>query len=124
MATDLGYVLGIDGLRRGTHAAIARNDVVATFVVGADDKGSLGDLEARVRQGFDLATRLMAEPPHEVRVVCIDDGGDGDAIARGRAWLDGMGVELRVLDLLSGEQSEPAWTSESRARGAALWWPG
>jgi hypothetical protein len=123
------YVLGIDGLPFGSAAvAVAGGRVTATFSI-PPTLGRAG-LRARVEVAVDEAAAALGLLPVEVRVVCIDDGGDGSEASLAADWLAARGVSFRLLDLVGPEGSvAPDATvvsaqharSLERARDAALW---
>lgn len=79
------------------------------------------------------AERRCGAPPSEVRLVCIDDGSDGEDLARVQEWLTEI-VEARILildmvgavdenidDGPDGAIEGDAALSVARACEAALW---
>ncbi|MEM7339633.1 MAG: hypothetical protein AAF467_13350 [Actinomycetota bacterium] len=123
------YVLGIDALPRGTHAAVAVGRTITDTFPVRTHAGEALPLEERVRAAVSEAERLTGARPTEVRVMCIDDGGDG-------AELEGIadyvrlvvGSRLEVLDLVGDPTIEtrpaevaPGALSLARACRAALW---
>lgn len=133
MSFDRRYVLGVDALPLGNHAAVAvGRAIVDSFPIGEPGQAPL-PLEERVRVAVALAVERHGAVPDQVHVLCIDDGGDGSDLDRVGAWLaDKMGSRIQVLDLVATEtdagedaDSPPLASgqeqSQARARDAALW---
>ena len=124
------YVLGVDGLPLGRVAAVAVDGAIhSTFALPSSNARS-GGLSQRVQAAVSEAQTLVGSLPAEVRLVCIDDGGDGSEVALAADWLATRGVGFQVLDLVGAEgpvpppsQTEAAQQarSASRACDAALW---
>ena len=128
------YVLGIDALPRGTFAAIAvAHQLTETFAIAGEGAKAL-PLEERVRAAVEQAQELRGGPPAEVRLICIDDGGDGTELSRVHEWLvEVVKAKVEVLDVvghvapevtddpsveeLAGAEAQ----SIARAGQAALW---
>ncbi len=126
------YVLGIDGLPLGRMAAMAAGGVVeSTFPVdAAAGVPAIRGLASRVEAAVAEATARRGAVPAEVRLVCVDDGGDGSDTAAVAEWLAGRRIAFRLLDLVgpddaggsagSGVNPGADPRSEARARDAAL----
>ncbi|MDH5290874.1 MAG: hypothetical protein OEY41_12835 [Acidimicrobiia bacterium] len=124
------YTLGIDGLALGSAAAAATDGTIrATFSLGVTSSRA-GGLSQRVQLAVGEAEAELGGPPAEVRLVCIDDGGDGSEVALAGAWLADRGIPFRVLDLIGPDLTLPPPSpdpdsqqtrSRARASGAALW---
>ena len=117
--------LGIDGLPLGTQIVVALDGVVEESFDVIDDGGRAVDLEARVALAVARAAELVDRVVDEVRLVCVDDGADGQRIGRIGDRLIAAGIRFQVLDVI-GPASEAAVEpsierSLGRARGAALW---
>jgi hypothetical protein len=134
MAHEPLYVLGVDGLPLGTHAAAASGSAVLVTFAVVDQAGAAWPLELRVQEAVAHAEEVLGTLPSEVRLVCYDDGVDGSELARIAAWLDGAGgMPLLLLDAATVEEGgadpggasggagqDPARLSVGRARHAAL----
>ncbi len=120
------YVLGIDALPHGRQVAVAVGRSIADTYEVADSGGRPLPLALRVEEAVAEARSRRGSPPDEIRLVCVDDGGDGDDLAHIGAWLaDRFGSTLLVLDLVGpigdGDPDPIAGGSVARAREAALW---
>ena len=124
------YMLGIDGLALGSEAAAAaRGTIRATFSLRPTSSRA-GGLSQRVQLAVGEAEAELGGPPAEVRLVCIDDGGDGSEVALAGEWLAGRGISFRVLDLVGPDLTLPPPSPDpdnqrsrslARASEAALW---
>lgn len=115
MDLPLGWLLGVDGFPLGTHAAVAKDGLVTAMFAIVDDRGRAVDLEYRVSRAIEGATELVGEGLEDVRLVCLDDGGTGDSVARIGDRLLSAGIRFEVLVTEPGIR-----TSRGRARRAAL----
>lgn len=121
------YVVGVDGLPLGTHAAAARlGEVTATFSVLVNGQ-PCRPLDQRVREAIAVARSELGNNPTEVRLICVDDGTDGSALAAVSEWLEQERISFQVLDLVRNstadlvpELDDDAQSLE-RAIEAALW---
>jgi len=124
------YMLGIDGLALGSAAAAAAHGTIrATFSLRATSSRA-GGLSQRVQLAVGEAEAELGGPPAEVRLVCIDDGGDGSEVALASEWLADRGIVFRVLDLIGPDLTLPPPSPDpdsqrtrslARASEAALW---
>ena len=124
------YVLGIDGLPLGSAAAaVTRGAIRATFNLPTTSSRA-GGLSQRVRSAVSEAEARLGGPPDEVRLVCIDDGGDGSEVVLAGEWLADRGIPFRVLDLVGPDLTLPPPSPDpdnaqtrslARASEAALW---
>lgn len=128
--TGAAYTLGIDGLALGSEAAAAAQGTIqATFSLRPTSSRA-GGLSQRVQLAVGEAEAELGCPPAEVRLVCIDDGGDGSEVALAGEWLADRGIAFRVLDLVGPDLTLPPPSPDpdsqrtrslARASGAALW---
>ncbi len=124
------YMLGIDGLALGSAAAAAAQGTIrATFNLRTIASRA-GGLSQRVQLAVEEAEAELGHPPVEVRLVCIDDGGDGSELALAGEWLADQGIGFRVLDLVGPDLALPPPSPDldgqqtrslARASEAALW---
>ena len=125
MRTDGRYVLGIDALPRGSHAAVAVGRTITSTFAVTTDSGQPLPLEERVRAAVEQARSHAGAVPAEVRLVCIDDGADGTELERLQRWLSlELDARMQVLDLVGSIRSDRAdegARSMARACEAALW---
>lgn len=136
------HVLGVDGLPLGIWAAVAASgEIVADFAI-ADDR-IVAPLDERVQLALAGAEARCGVVPSEVRLVCVDDGGDGTTLGALREWLAERSIVFQVLDLdppdpdsegsngavrngagtdeVPGSMPADIRASMARARNAALW---
>ena len=125
-ASNPACCVGVDGLALGTHVVVAVDGVIETSFDITDDGGRPVDLEARVAMAVGRAAAEVDCEVGEVRLVCVDDGADGQCIGRIGDRLIVAGIRFQVLDVIgpiSDVAIEPPADQRSldRARGAALW---
>lgn len=130
MVSGSSYVLGVDGLPLGASAAAAIDGALrATFALPGPG-AALSGVSQRVQAAVAQAEAELGSIPTEVRLVCVDDGGDGSEVALTRHWLAERGIAFRVLDLVGSEGALPLPSidltaqdarSLARASEAALW---
>ncbi|MEL7207558.1 MAG: hypothetical protein AAGK32_04900, partial [Actinomycetota bacterium] len=130
---EAGLGLG-HGLPLGVGAAIVVGRTVSSTFTVRTESGRPLPIGVRVPQAVAEAETGFGAPPAAVRLVCIDDGSDGDDIAEIHEWLEqAYAIRLLVLDLVapiarSGSvpgtldpASHADAMSVARACEAALW---
>jgi hypothetical protein len=130
MGTEPAYVLGIDGLPLGSAVAVAiAGSLHSTFILAAPGPRTAG-LSQRVKQAVADAETRLGGPPTEVRLVLVDDDGDGSEVDEATQWLAQRNIRFWALDLVgpdgvatpnSTDAEAQRARSVSRAVEAALW---
>ena len=96
------YVLGVDALPRGAYAAVVVGRSLSTTFDLRSPGGAVLPVAERVRRAVVEAEAEHGAPPSEVRVICVDDGGDGSELHDLESWLtDRCQARLLVLDLVA-----------------------